>query len=860
MGANREQRLRERWIDGVLRHHRTILIVACVLTVLSAWVASSLHVDSDLRRLLPRQHVVLKNLESIEENFSAIGSVNLVVAGASLGARHAFADAVAEELADHEFLSTVDYRLRGEFFLEHALYYLSEEDMSTLEERVAAWRNYEMCSAAPDLCLGLTKPDPKAPDRLRAFVDAQRQQARDRVGFEDYYERDGIDALVVLLLPTEPSSDLDFAVRVSKEMTRRVREIRERADRLWSGTDLRVNLVGPYIAKAAERAVIRRDMVRSGLFGVFGVVAVIYLFFRSWRAVLTLVIPLLCGVTWSLAAAQLVLGHLNTMTSLISSVVMGMGIDAGIHLFSRARRERDTHDSPEAIRRAFCGLIVPLLVASSTTAGAFLVMAQSDFPAFQEFGAIAAMGVVLCLLSMVTVFPAFLRLVGIKRVQRCQRAPAPARIVRFMLARPGAVFALLVAVTVFSAPAAGRMRQHGFEHNGRELQSDQARAGTESDVFLISKIFGKDVHAGILVLDSYGEAKRVYERAVKRHRQRSMVGDSVVADLFGAPSLMPDSTLDFDERAERIDELTEDFSDRLWKKLGVAGEDGGESGDSEDAGHGEGSGGERERVLSVRDAELMRKMLQAKPFGIDDLPAAVLAKVRTKDGKYGLFAYPNFDASNIRKGIEFMAETVAYRGDDESKLYVGETSVYAAMYQMIQDESPVILGMAGFLVAALVFWQLRSVGQTLLTLVPLLVGLWWMLGVMGSCEFKFTLFNVPILPAVLGIGVDNGVFLTAGIRYARGRSDGLAHAVDETGRAILAATVTTAIGFATFLIADSGGLRGIGMVAVLGISMTAGAAVLVLPTLSALGARRREQRTRSAVSNGESGGEDEPEA
>jgi predicted RND superfamily exporter protein len=51
-----------------------------------------------------------------------------------------------------------------------------------------------------------------------------------------------------------------------------------------------------------------------------------------------LLLPLLCGVAWSLAGTQLILGHLNTITSLISSIIMGLGIDAGIHFLARARR------------------------------------------------------------------------------------------------------------------------------------------------------------------------------------------------------------------------------------------------------------------------------------------------------------------------------------------------------------------------------------------------------------------------------------------------------------------------------------------------------------------------------------------
>ena len=60
-----------------------------------------------------------------------------------------------------------------------------------------------------------------------------------------------------------------------------------------------------------------------------------------------------------------------------------------------------------------------------------------------------------------------------------------------------------------------------------------------------------------------------------------------------------------------------------------------------------------------------------------------------------------------------------------------------------------------------------------------------------------------------------------------------------TGAAILAATATTVMGFAAFMVADNGGLRGIGKLAVLGISIAAITAILVLPALAAVFTRRR---------------------
>jgi predicted RND superfamily exporter protein len=603
------------------------------------------------------------------------------------------------------------------------------------------------------------------------------------------------------------------------------------------------------------------------------------------RAVLVLLVPLAFGVTWSLGVTQLALGHSNLMTSLISTVLMGMGIDAGIHFYTRAKIDRRKHGDAEAIKRAFHSLIIPLLVASGTTIGAFLVMATSEFPAFREFGLISAWGVALCMLAMCTVLPSLLYLVGIKRFEE----PLPHREgawMRRLLARPGMMFAAVVIVSLVSFQGVRRL---GFEYNGRALQSDRARRDTEPDTRLISEVFGKDIHAGILIRDDLESTRQALVQARRRHQARLDAGDSVVAGLFAAPDLLPAPDIDLQARKRSIAAMYEENEDTFERLEAIAegrrapppsrpkqpaGDDWDDFEDDDEGGGGADridsaaepappppprapppptaqapaaaqpsadAADDDERRLSREEARSLVDMFRAQPFTIDDLPPELLRKVRTESGAYGVFAYPNFDAADMRKGVEFTDETSGFVSDRDA-LFVGETTVYATMFLMLRQEAPIVVGMAAVLITAFVYWQLRSVPLTLLTLLPLGVALWWMVGLMGFLDLKFTLFNIPIVPAILGIGVDNGVYLTDTIRRTHGEREALARALQETGGAILAATFTTVAGFAAFMAADSGGLRGIGALASLGISLAAVAALFVLPTLWALGERRKKRR------------------
>lgn len=805
--------LSDRWIQWVLRHHRLILVVATVLTAVAGFMASRLLVNADMRALLPMDHPVVVSLEEVEDSFGSTNSVNFLAKNGTAEARHAYIDALAQELEGHELLRDVENGLPARFFAEHSLYYFSEKELDELDRLIEAWNHYEVCSRESSACT--RKPDAKAKDNLRNFIEAKRDEAYAMTGFRNRYEREGVEAEVVLAYPHEPASRLEASRTIAVEMRRLAREVYEREGQPWSDTDMEFNVLGTYITKSDEHRAVLGDMVKSGAFAVVGVVLVLFALFRSNRAVIVLLVPLAFGLIWSLGATQLALGRLNAMTATISSVVMGIGIDAGIHFYSRARRLRAQSDDGDAIAEAFRGLVVPLLIASSTTVGAFVVMATSSLPAFHEFGVIAALGVVMCLLSMVTVLPALSYLIGIKKPPRVREQTGG--LARFVMAHPGLLLLGLLAVSAGAGFASQRVQ---FEYNARELQSSEGRENSEADSRLIADVFGKDIHAAVLVRDTVDDVRETMTTARQRHEARVSDGDTTVADFLGISDLLPDPSIDLQERYERVDEMGFEYED-LIEKLHEEAERAKKEGT-----------GDTESTLVPEDVDLLDAMLKAEPFTVDELPKALLAKLRAEDGRWAVYAYPNFDVANMKLGRMFKDELASYVDNPDEAVFVGESILYASMYNLLVAEAPTVLVMAALLIAVLVFAQLRSIGWMLMTLLPLCLGILWLVGAMGVIDFRFTLFNLPMLPVILGIGVDNGVYLAAAIRRETRDADGLVRAVERTGGAILAATATTAVGFAAFMVADSGGMRGMGALAVMGILFAAAAALLVLPTIA----------------------------
>jgi len=134
-------------------------------------------------------------------------------------------------------------------------------------------------------------------------------------------------------------------------------------------------------------------------------------------------VPLLLGMFWALGLTGWILGRLNLMAAAFGAVLLGIGDDVGILLFSRYRDERRAgRDKARALRAALLGTGPGVVAGSLATACAFLACTAAPFPGFRDLGLTAGIGLLACLVCSFLVLPALL--LGLDR-GRGTFAPAP---------------------------------------------------------------------------------------------------------------------------------------------------------------------------------------------------------------------------------------------------------------------------------------------------------------------------------------------------------------------------------------------------------------------------------------------------
>ncbi len=116
-------------------------------------------------------------------------------------------------------------------------------------------------------------------------------------------------------------------------------------------------------------------------------------------------IPLAFGVIWMVGMMYLSGIKLNTMNVMGLPLIIGIGIDDGVHLIHRWK-----YEGRRKIHTVFSSTGKAVLLTSLTTMLAFGSMIFSAFPAWGSFGGSLFIGVAACFLTSVTVLPGIMGL------------------------------------------------------------------------------------------------------------------------------------------------------------------------------------------------------------------------------------------------------------------------------------------------------------------------------------------------------------------------------------------------------------------------------------------------------------------
>lgn len=153
--------------------------------------------------------------------------------------------------------------------------------------------------------------------------------------------------------------------------------------------------------------------------------------------------------------------------------------------------------------------------------------------------------------------------------------------------------------------------------------------------------------------------------------------------------------------------------------------------------------------------------------------------------------------------------------------------------QNIIDEIGKFILAALGVTSLLFFFFFRSIRATLISMGVVIIGVMWAFGILGLLQYEITVLTALIPPLIIVIGIPNCIFLInkyqQEIKKHGNQALSLQRVISKIGNATLMTNVTTASGFATFIVTDSKLLKEFGIVASINIIGIFILSLLIIP-------------------------------
>ena len=874
------------------RYSLLVIAASLILAILSLWVtAQKLTFKTGRGDLVAKGLPYVKLYKNYRAQFEDLSGMVVVVEGENPADMSGFAEALEKKLqAQPHLFSKVVYKIDTSYFRSRFLLYLDPYELETLTLNLEDHQgflesvniapglhpllssiNAEISSGMVDSLLtnflgGEEESEENSEDEanLSLLIRLLEEMTRFLTGDTSYrspwkalfkggdeslreqgymVSKNG-ELLFVLIVP----NDDETSFTGYKDAVEQARQVIAETRKDFPGVT--VGLTGEDVISSDEMVTTQSDVETASKIALAGVALLFIIAYQGVVKPLLAVFCLLLGLSWTMGFTALTIGHLNILSVVFTTILIGLGIDFGIHILERFKEERQQgNEILPALQKTLQGTGKGNFAGAITTAIAFGAMVLTDFIGIVELGWIAGWGILFCMVAMLLVLPALIT------VEEKWRKPSYTQTKSTTATQRGWVdklcdhYYLIIGVcTVLVLIASLSLKDLRFDYNLLNLQAK----GTEAVQYemKILESAGRSAWSAAILADSFKEIQE---------KERQLKALPTVARVESISAVIPDNQ---EENAQIIREnlapLLRDLEvepedvDFSWKALnktlkGIQFKLQGRGGDDLDPVEMAGNRVRNFREQSQKmEPDLAEKRLQnfsqllfadyrnlmeelkanadVKLVKLEEIPETLRKRYISQKGKYVAHIFPSVDVWDLDERKKYLDDL---RSVDPN---VTGTAIHMFESTRLMTEGYVNGGLyAMTAIIIYVFFLFRNLRTVFFVLLPVLVGSIWTIGIMELIGLKLNMANLVILPLILGIGVVNGIHITH--RYREEEDKHASILGKSTGQAVLLSSLTTMIGFGSMMVANHYGVFSLGMVLTLGVFNCLIASVTFLPAL-----------------------------
>lgn len=772
-------------------------------------------IKTDLIHLLPENIPSVRYTDEVKKKFDRRSRLFVIINSPDPEAnKNAMLD-LTEFLKQLPSIDSITIERRGmEFFDQNKLLLIDIRDLYTIHDRLKEKiQKKKLGSMYIDFEEGGDDPDNVSFDDL-----IKRYEENYTVETRNKYQTNKDETVFLMdILPKSRDPSLSFF----KSFVDEIEKYTSRFNFKKYNPEMTYGYAGAIKTRVDQYQALINDLKKAGMISGISIFLLLFLYFGRFidrregfyhfvvslfqqvGLVVAIFIPMIISTMFAFWFCSFFFKQLNLVTSFLFAIIFGLGVDIGIHLISRYIQDRCRGESIDKIHRDVVTKTgKSCSIGILTTVASFYILTLTDFKGFSEFGWIAGNGLVIALICYIVFFPCLLlmidkyHLIRIKRkifeVEKTQKGK------RRWIPYPKYLLGLCAVLTILSLVDLPKLH---FEWDFGKLKMKLAHQ--ERQKRLAEETYGRVNAPAIYLVENEVQARKI--RQIVRKRKESDKDFHTIDFIRSYYDMVP-----FDQEEKLA----------LLKKIDILLSDDALNTVNDD---------EKKLIKEFRNTIAGTKLIKK-----EDIPNSLNEFFWGNTGltdKSASFVMPlphlQLDNGNNAKAFYQDVHIVDALG---LRFYaVSDAIIFAEVLQTLFRDSKKAIFLTSLVILALVTLHFRNWKETLFIFTGLVCGIIWMLGIMAIFDFRLNFYNMIIIPAMIGMGVDNSVHVVHRFKEIKYRS--IIEVLKTSGGAALMASLTTILGYSGMCYTRHPGLQSIGFMAVIGMGTCLVGSLFLLPLL-----------------------------
>jgi hopanoid biosynthesis associated RND transporter like protein HpnN len=854
------------WADFIGHHSSLVLLLSVLVTAgMLVYTANHFRIDTELADMISDKLPYRKLEKEFQRAFPQLKETIVVVIDADTPETARLqSKKMAERLKRQTDLFKDVYTPGGgEFFERNGLLYLSVKDLEALSENLAIAQPL-LGLISRDLTLrGLFsvvermvnhEGDIEQKTKLIPFLDrlaqAFRDSASNRLNELSWQElilgkqvaKEASRQFIIL----DPILDYD-TFSGGEAGIKAIDRIKDELG-LHEANGVTVRLTGDVVLNYQNLITVNRGMELTTLVSFLLVAIALVIGLGSGRLVFANLVTLLLGFIWTLGFAIAFVGRLNLISVAFGVLFIGLGIDYGIQYCIRYRELIASGlDHHRAIVETAKGLGVGLRLCTVAAAIGFYSFLPTPYNGVSELGLIAGTGMFINLFATLTVLPALLTLLPLKKAGIKEfGSDRPIYRMPYQHAKAIALGAIVIGIAaIFLIP------KLYFDYNPLNLYDPDSEP-----VLTIKELFKNEMTSPWTISILAKNANKAEEMAI-RLKGLHEVKEAITIDSFipedqssklailsdialfmppGLETLKPEK-LGYEKNVASLESL----GATLKKVLSTAPKERDHYATSVNRLHRSVEGFQKalhhpengkevfdkleQTVLSNLPVlfDELRTSLQASVVKDSDLPRELRSRYVTPDGRYRVEVFPReniLKAESLKRFVKAVS-ALAPNATDAPVTILGAGN--AVVRSFLLATLYALLAITLYLLI-----ELKSISDTLLVLLPLLLSLLMTAAASVIFDIPFNFANVIVVPLLLGTGIE-GIYFIQRFRTDPPSSGNMLET--STARALFFSTLTTILSFSALSFSPHQGMASMGKLLTICVCSLMITTLILLPAL-----------------------------